>query len=340
MSDKSQDTTTVPAQDSVEEHVTTDVSNNPTTTEGVATTETATETVEEKEGQESVVEENTDTTDTTDTQTETATDETKEDTPETEETTEEVVEDEQPVVEDESDEYVPTEVMKDFADTVYAEFKDLVVSLNINSDNFIIVVTKTLERIDRVSNMSGQEKYGVAILVLDKLIDEIPDMDDNDKYYVRNIVPSLIEIVISASKGKLKLNLRKVKRRQQINVGAVVEDLYTQIKDIIKENDYTGEYITRNVTVIVGMLMTAVEQYPDLTGAEKKAIVLHVVDKMIDDLMTLFPDMDPQLLELSKHTKNMLPTVVDILISVGRKHFEINATKYNNFLKRCLFCRS
>lgn len=147
-------------------------------------------------------------------------------------------------------------------------------SLHLNVTNFILIVTKCIERVDSFTKMTGQDKYVTCILVLDRIINEIMDIDDNDKYYLHNMVPSLIEIVIEASKGRLNLNLKHVKRNRQVNVSQIIDDLYSQIKEIIEEDNYSAEYICTNVVVIVGMLMSAVEKYPDLSGMEKKQSLL------------------------------------------------------------------
>lgn len=218
----------------------------------------------------------------------------------------------------------PSQEIKDYANTVYNEFKGMVESLHLNVTNFILAVTKCIERVDKFHKMSGQDKYIVVMLVLNRIIDEVMDIDANDKYYLHNMIPSLIEIVIETSKGRLKLNLKHIKRTRQVDVKQIIDDLYNQIKDIIAEDNYSAEYICTNVVIIVGMLMTAVEKYPDLTGMEKKAIVIRVIDRLIDELYTIFPKMDPSLKLLIEHAKLMLPEVIDMLVSISRKHFNIN----------------
>lgn len=236
------------------------------------------------------------------------------------------------------DEYVPTEEIKEFANELYEEFKDLLVSLNINVNNFILIVTKCLERVNKIKKLNDQEKYATTILIVNQLVEEVPNTDETDRYYLRNMVPSLIRIVIDASDGKLKLNVKKMKKTHNVNVKQVINDLYEQIKQIITDNNYSAEYICTNVVVIVGMLMTAVEQYPGLTGMEKKAIVMKIFDKLIDDIQEMYPDMDENLKGLLNQAKIMLPSVIDMLVSVGRKHFDIGIKKAKKFFKSICKC--
>jgi hypothetical protein len=237
-------------------------------------------------------------------------------------------------VEEHTEDYEPSEDVKNFVNKVYDEYKELVTTLNVTENNFILVITKCLERVNKIKNLSEQDKYDVAILIINKLVDEVPGTDENDKYYLRNMVPSLVNIVLDASKGKLKLNVKR-KNKQTVDVKQIIDDLYKQIVDIIKENHYTAKYICTNVVVIVGMLMSAVEQYPNLTGMEKKAIVVKIFDKLIDELVVLFPDMDDTLKYLVQHAKMMLPSVIDMLVSVGKNHVKILCKKCIGLFKCC-----
>ena len=237
------------------------------------------------------------------------------------------------------EEYIPTQEVKELANEIYEEYKELLESLNINTTNFILIVTKSLERVNRIKKLNDQEKYATTILILNQLVEEVPDTDETDRYYLKNMVPSLIRIVIDASDGKLKLNVKRLKRKKTVNVKQVIEDLYEQIKQIITDNNYSAEYICTNVVVIVGMLMTAVEQYPELTGMEKKAVVIKIFDRLIDDFTDIFPDMDDNLKGLVQQAKLMLPSVIDMLVSVGRNHFQIKAKKCWKWLKGICGCK-
>jgi hypothetical protein len=246
-----------------------------------------------------------------------------------------VIEEPSPLpVEEHTEDYEPSDEVKGFVDEVYYEYRELVTTLNVTEQNFILVVAKCLERVNKIKNLSQQDKYDVAILIINKLVNEVPGTDSIDRYYLRNMVPSLVNIVLDASKGKLKLNVKR-KNRKNVDVKQIIDDLYTQVIEIIKENHYTAKYICTNVVVIVGMLMSAVEQYPGLSGMEKKAIVVKIFDRLINELVVLFPDMDDTLKDLVQHAKMMLPTVIDMLVSVSKNHFNILTKKCTRLFKCC-----
>jgi hypothetical protein len=237
-------------------------------------------------------------------------------------------------VEEYNEDYEPSDDVKEFVDKIYSEYKELVTTLNIAEENFILVVAKCLERVNKIKKLSDQDKYDVAILIINRLVDEVPGTDASDRYYLRNMVPSLVNIVLDASKGKLKLNVKR-KQRKNIDIKKIIDDLYNQVIEIIKENHYTAKYLCSNIVIIVGMLMSAVEQYPDLSGMEKKAIVVKIFDRLIDELVMLFNDMDDTLKNLVQHAKLMLPSIIDMLVSVGKNHFKILTKKCNSLFGCC-----
>jgi len=70
--------------------------------------------------------------------------------------------------------------------------------------NYMRVVTKVMEIVDTVSDLTGSEKKGLVLDTIDKYVSE---SDDSllKAILSRATVSNLIETVISASKGLLKL---------------------------------------------------------------------------------------------------------------------------------------
>lgn len=232
------------------------------------------------------------------------------------------------------DNYEPSDQIKLLASTHYTEFKKLATSINMNVDNIIVVVTRCMETAETFTKLSGQDKYDFVILIMNQVIDDVSTsdkMDMNDREYMKIVVPSLIKIIIDASKGKL--NLQDVKHmKNRISITQIVDDLYSQLKGLITgDKNYTPEYICSNIIIIVGMLMSAVEEYSDLNGIEKKAIVIRVINKLVEELESIFPDMSPELMILVKSATSLIPNAIDVIISVARHHFDINAIKAKCF---------
>lgn len=225
--------------------------------------------------------------------------------------------------------------LQKFVDEAYNEYRALIAPLNITVANFIMLVTKTIEKVSKVKEMNPEQKYDASLMVLNKLVNEIPDTDENDKYYLNNLIPSLINIVQEASQGKLKLKPSRFSKKKQVDVQTIVDDLYDNIKGIIKKNNYGAEYVCTNVVVIVGMIMTGVEQYPALTGMEKKAVVMRVFDNLLDELPLMYPKMGEELKALVAQAKILLPSVIDMLVSVGRKSTNLSFEKCKKMFLCC-----
>ena len=77
-----------------------------------------------------------------------------------------------------------------------------------------------------------------------------------------------------------------------------------------------------NITTIVVNLMQLVEKYPDLTGVQKKQLVIDVVNKFIKD--NTEGDEEEILLTFANI---FLPTLIDTFVSVDKKKIVIKMKK-------------
>lgn len=63
------------------------------------------------------------------------------------------------------------------------------------------------------------------------------------------------------------------------NTSDLYDDLYDQLKKAIVNKKIT----TSSIVIIASQAMEIVQQYPDLTGAQKKDIVLGLLHRLVDD---------------------------------------------------------
>lgn len=78
-----------------------------------------------------------------------------------------------------------------------------------------------------------------------------------------------------------------------------------------------------NVTtfmLLIPRCMEAVEDFPELTGAEKKALVLDVLSKLIDEI----PLKDEDRALLKTLILNVIPTVIDTVVASSLGQFALN----------------
>lgn len=105
-----------------------------------------------------------------------------------------------------------------------------------------------------------------------------------------------------------------------------VNKLYETLSNIIGDNKLT----TTNAVLITTNLMQIVEKYPNVSGTQKKNLVIHVLKRfVIDNLegndeqaMLLFIDV-------------FLPSIIDTIISIDKK---VLAIKMHKGLKACFSC--
>lgn len=106
------------------------------------------------------------------------------------------------------------------------------------------------------------------------------------------------------------------------------ERLYDELKKIVGE----GKLTSSNIVTILISLMQIVENY-DVKGTEKKAIILDVLDHLIDDTMDA---------EEAKNLKSLiqfiLPSVIDTFISLDKKEIVIKLKKSLSKFFSCCGC--
>lgn len=108
-----------------------------------------------------------------------------------------------------------------------------------------------------------------------------------------------------------------------------VEYLYNHLKSIHSE-----KITPSNIVYVATELIQLVEKYKELTGHQKKTMVLSVVKKLVNSQFDTEDD---------KKTMNMiidltLPTVVDNLINAINGNLKFDKEKIKSFFKRFFCC--
>lgn len=96
-------------------------------------------------------------------------------------------------------------MIENFAQTLIESFKDK----HIDENNIIDFVVKAMMLVETHKKLSGQNKKNVVIKMLLRLI-ELTTLDENRKsslkFLIETLAPNMIDTIVSASKGVLKLN--------------------------------------------------------------------------------------------------------------------------------------
>lgn len=105
------------------------------------------------------------------------------------------------------------------------------------------------------------------------------------------------------------------------------ERLYEEIKNILGR----GKITSANMVAVLLSLMQIVENYSDVKGVQKKAIILdaltHIIDDQIDDTQ--------EAMNLKLLVQMTLPSVIDTFVSLDKKEISIKLKKTCSKLFGC-----
>jgi hypothetical protein len=108
-----------------------------------------------------------------------------------------------------------------------------------------------------------------------------------------------------------------------------IEHLYNYVKSV-----HTSKINPSNIIIIATEIIQIVEKYDNLTGVQKKMVVISVIKKLVN---TQFDTND------DKKAMNLiidltLPTVIDNLISAINGDLKFNKEKVKSFFKKLWCC--
>lgn len=113
----------------------------------------------------------------------------------------------------------------------------------------------------------------------------------------------------------------------QIITEHYVDKLTKEIQNIITDDGIT----TENISSIMLSLMVIVDQYPNLTGIQKKQIILAVLKKYVLDN---FNNDSEECIDLLHVIETVLPNTINLMISIDKGEVAIRLRK--NSMMTCL----
>jgi len=109
-----------------------------------------------------------------------------------------------------------------------------------------------------------------------------------------------------------------------------VQQIYDNIKAAYEANQIDGGSVV-NITINT---MELVEVLPNLSGPDKKALVIRVVKMLIDN-----SELDPTLKgSLDMIVQLTLPTIIDAIVAATKNGFDLNTFK-TRLAKWCSCCK-
>ena len=228
----------------------------------------------------------------------------------------------------------------DESNSIFHNVKDLFRGMDIDLSNVMLYAARVVEFVDVFQTGDGDEKKSVVINTLLSLINENLDISVEDKEFIVFMLDGLIETILKTSKKEINLATKHAPKKPSLDqsVGQIVDSLVDRCVTIIRVNQYDAENIIINIPIVVGMIMSIVENYKNLSGTEKKNVVVKVIKKLIGERIPTFVK-----LEESHHKKlelvvQIVPSIIDVLIDVANGRYNINEV-VSCLKKWCCCCR-
>lgn len=109
-----------------------------------------------------------------------------------------------------------------------------------------------------------------------------------------------------------------------------IDKLLTEVDKLIDDDALT----TVNISKVMLSLMVIVDEYPELSGPEKKEIVLSVLKRYV---VEHFEEEHPEYKELLQIIEKVLPTTIDLMVSIDNKEISIHLKKGFAMVCPCLW---
>lgn len=206
--------------------------------------------------------------------------------------------------------------------------REQVIQNNDGAADFVSCVIKCMQAVHASKlTMHDHEKNDMIVNLVKDIINNSTQMNEDQKKMFRDhafpMIEDLISALSAASWGELylkhKTQAAKVKRSGRdvpagpstngevaapvaplaVDIAGLVDDVYNTLKTILRMKEVT----IVNIVSISTTTMQIIEQYPQLSGAQKKTTALLVLHRVVDGL------------DKDEETKAALNLAIDTIVS-------------------------
>lgn len=220
----------------------------------------------------------------------------------------------------------------DQVDILSAQIITIFRNREINSSNWMNLVTQVIQCVENVVGLNGSEKKELAIDIIIKARSQLNIPSDNQillKLLSRDSLDNTIDLLVSVSRGQINLNkikkfavrcflgcLNKTKFEPIISVDNINNniDFYHELIEDFKEKQINMS----NWMSIVTRVMQDVEKVKNLSGPEKKDLAIQITIKIFEKLNIKDETLKPLF------THSTLSSVVDTIISTSKNKVKLN----------------
>jgi hypothetical protein len=158
--------------------------------------------------------------------------------------------------------------------------------------------------------------------------------ESNESNETTNKQNDVIIIKLEEIKEPLPINLKKtdddkIELKPENVLIDGIEHLYSYMKHVHRE-----KITPMNIVIIATELMQIVEKYKELTGPQKKMLIINVIKKIVNNQI----DSQETRTALNTIIDFTLPIVIDNLVSAINGEIKFNKEKVESFFKKYICC--
>ena len=158
-------------------------------------------------------------------------------------------------------------------------------------------------------------------------------IEEKNKNSLIKLIPNTIETLIKVSNGEFIRNIKNKKQNHKneykIDISSISEQLLNKVLSFINSDNRNSKYLVENSTVILLETMNILEEYPTLSGIEKKSLAVKTFQKLLTHPYIKKDDLDPLMSDLLITTTETMPSLVETIISITKGNFKLNEQKIN-----------
>lgn len=190
--------------------------------------------------------------------------------------------------------------------SVYDAIKGLIVGQQLTVQQITIMVPLAMQTLSSITTMNGQQKKVLVIQVFQYLVAEMafstPDQKALAQNFIDNGIGTLIDTVYNASQGTYAFAPSDSTNTYSVDQFNVV---YNNIKDMVVNKQLD----VQTILVLVPTIMIQVGQFANLTGLQRKDMVVQIIQQ----LMTDYKPSDANAQLILTFVSAQLPYVIDVI---------------------------
>jgi hypothetical protein len=201
--------------------------------------------------------------------------------------------------------------------------------IDVNTKNINKVVVHCMELVEKYKNISGEEKFHLVVKIMNYIINTL-NIDEDDKKSLELLLPNTIETISKVSRSGFNVQNKNLAK---LNSKKVTDLIYNKTKAIlVSDSNFNIDHFVNNTTQIIFSIVNLIEEMPSIPKRIKKDIVIHVVKRLMSDLLNI----DENNKNILKAIINTLPDTIDLVVAAANGKLELNQQTIQQVSNCCI----